>query len=344
MNSYVFSGILPNKISFYLRQMEDLGYSRKDVLSGTNLTPHRLYKSTISLVDIHSYIRVVSNIIKLSKTPEIAFLMGRKVGLHDLGVLGYAMLSSRNHRTSFAVWEKYSGLFFGNLFKLHPCKKNQRYAYEYEILADLRDDLLQFFIDEQVAMGGKLFVDGYEKSFKPKSLNITLSRPSYAKLYEGVTGPNVVHYNCERNVFIAEIDDAWFEKKLPGANFEVFNFCMRVLKNRSESIDSAIPLSRKVSLLVEKNLPDILAIEDVANEFHYAISTLSRRLFDEETSYKKIINQVRNEQAKNYIASTSMSAKEVAYALGYKNTSSFQRAFRSWNGISVSDYRATLLP
>lgn len=47
-------------------------------------------------------------------------------------------------------------------------------------------------------------------------------------------------------------------------------------------------------------------------------------------------------QAKRQLAYTSLSAKEIAYALGYEDYAYFSRLFRKESGLSPSDYRKNL--
>jgi AraC-like DNA-binding protein len=71
-----------------------------------------------------------------------------------------------------------------------------------------------------------------------------------------------------------------------------------------------------------------------------SISRLSH-LFRAETglTLKEFRRNRRLEAAMKMLATTDMPIKQIAYALGYRHTSSFVRAFAGDAGVSPSDYR-----
>lgn len=81
------------------------------------------------------------------------------------------------------------------------------------------------------------------------------------------------------------------------------------------------------------------SIEDVAKKLGYSKRSLQRKLQEENTSFQKQLNHTRELLAKYYVGSTDMRAEDIAYLLGYQDTSSFLRAFSVWTGCSVGEYR-----
>lgn len=80
-------------------------------------------------------------------------------------------------------------------------------------------------------------------------------------------------------------------------------------------------------------------IEAVAKQLGMSDRTLQRRLTEENTSFKHLLSQARHEQAREYLADPSLDIKEVAFLIGYKDESSFYRAFRLWEGETPSNWR-----
>ena len=67
--------------------------------------------------------------------------------------------------------------------------------------------------------------------------------------------------------------------------------------------------------------------------------TLRRHLQDEGHSYQTLARDFRADLAREYLASTNMTAKEVAYFLGFDDVHYFRQAFKSWTGQTVNEYR-----
>jgi AraC-like DNA-binding protein len=68
--------------------------------------------------------------------------------------------------------------------------------------------------------------------------------------------------------------------------------------------------------------------------------SLQRRLRERDLSYQRLVAEVRKGSAQKLLAQPAHNIAEVASALGY-DLSAFNRAFRSWTGMSPSAYRKT---
>ncbi|WP_208591974.1 AraC family transcriptional regulator [Gracilibacillus suaedae] len=84
-------------------------------------------------------------------------------------------------------------------------------------------------------------------------------------------------------------------------------------------------------------------IQTVSGELGISNRTLQRRLHDEGTSFNHLLTQVRQEQAREYLANPSLDISEVAFLIGYEDQNSFYRAFRLWEGVTPSNWRAKYL-
>ena len=81
---------------------------------------------------------------------------------------------------------------------------------------------------------------------------------------------------------------------------------------------------------LKTSVADILAITP---------RTLQRRLADEETSFRDILNEVRQAKALGYLRDTDLSLEDITFLLGFKDTGVFYRAFKGWTGKTPRDFR-----
>lgn len=81
-------------------------------------------------------------------------------------------------------------------------------------------------------------------------------------------------------------------------------------------------------------------IEQAAEAVHTTKRTLIRKLADEGTSYQQLKDDLRLERS-TYLLSKDhvLSVGQVAEALGYSDAAVFARAFKSWTGLTPSEYR-----
>ena len=71
-----------------------------------------------------------------------------------------------------------------------------------------------------------------------------------------------------------------------------------------------------------------------------SLRSLQRKLAEEGTSYEALLAATRQELALSYLAEHRYSISEIAYLLGFSDTSSFTRAFKRWTGQAPSQYGA----
>ena len=80
-------------------------------------------------------------------------------------------------------------------------------------------------------------------------------------------------------------------------------------------------------------------INEVAKELGMSSRTLQRRITDEGSSYRQLLNDARHELARFYLKEPSLSVSEIAYLLSYEDPSSFFRAFHEWEGTTPSEWK-----
>ena len=80
-------------------------------------------------------------------------------------------------------------------------------------------------------------------------------------------------------------------------------------------------------------------LDDMAEVFHVAPTTLRRRLESEGTSYQGIKDQLRRDAAIHHLCHSNLGIAEIAHRLGFQEPSAFHRAFKKWTGAQPGEYR-----
>jgi len=94
----------------------------------------------------------------------------------------------------------------------------------------------------------------------------------------------------------------------------------------------------KVRRLLVERLEEGVGIAEASRRLHVSEATLRRRLADEGTTYKQVVDTVRKEQALAYL-DARLQPTEVGYRVGFSNASAFGKAFRRWTGSSPMQYK-----
>jgi AraC-like DNA-binding protein len=76
----------------------------------------------------------------------------------------------------------------------------------------------------------------------------------------------------------------------------------------------------------------------VAAELKLSERSLRRRLMDEGTSFRLLLQEARQERARLILATADLPLSVAAEQLGYSDAATFSRAFKDWTGVSPGRY------
>ncbi|WP_223422395.1 AraC family transcriptional regulator [Alcanivorax limicola] len=79
--------------------------------------------------------------------------------------------------------------------------------------------------------------------------------------------------------------------------------------------------------------------DEVAGLLHTSTSTLKRRLREEGSNYRDLMEVLQSERARELLEDGRLGISEVAWRLGYNDVSNFSRAFRRWTGKTPRQWR-----
>lgn len=139
--------------------------------------------------------------------------------------------------------------------------------------------------------------------------------------------------------FVLEMDAADLERPLLTGNLDLLRSADAVIADYMDRLDLAGFAARARQEILRQLPAGSVTEESVAAALHVSLRTLQRRLAEEGTAYRQLLQSVRRELAEQYIADDRYSITEIAYLLGFSEPSSFARSFRRWTGSSPSASR-----
>ncbi|UJJ31161.1 AraC family transcriptional regulator [Halopseudomonas maritima] len=103
------------------------------------------------------------------------------------------------------------------------------------------------------------------------------------------------------------------------------------------NVDFAEQVKQRIRVLVaEREVSEEL----VATPFNMSPRHLRRKLSEVQTTYEKLLDEVRMELAMRLIREGKLNLGRIAFELGFLDPSSFTRAFRRWTGMSPTNFRS----
>jgi AraC-like DNA-binding protein len=112
----------------------------------------------------------------------------------------------------------------------------------------------------------------------------------------------------------------------------------QLIASRPAKTDALARVREAVRAALEDGNPNL---GDVAKRLRTSPRTLQRRLGAEGTSFQDVVDSVREELARIYMADTKRkyTVGELAYLLGFSEISALSRAFKRWTGMTPTQWR-----
>ena len=119
---------------------------------------------------------------------------------------------------------------------------------------------------------------------------------------------------------------------------------LRILEEHAQEILAELPkiddlVSRLEQFVVGALADDAASLSAAARALGMSTRTLQRRLQERGIVYARLVDEVRRRLSDKYLADGNLSLGEIAYLLGYSESSAFNRAYRRWTGRTPSAAR-----
>lgn len=145
-------------------------------------------------------------------------------------------------------------------------------------------------------------------------------------------------FNAPENVAI--FSRQWLDLANPGHSPTVHAHMLKLALARLASLPSVDTTSTSVMRVLERETGQrILDLGDVAGMLGMTPRTLQRRLGEENTTFQKLRDGVRLQQAQAMLRDESLDIATIAATLGFSEPTTFHRAFKTWSGLSPAEFR-----
>ncbi|WP_018690630.1 helix-turn-helix domain-containing protein [Algicola sagamiensis] len=141
--------------------------------------------------------------------------------------------------------------------------------------------------------------------------------------------------NEDRIIVDVRVLDCTYQYVLPNISSIIKSYGTHLVKEL-EGSRHPVELLKKEMI---RKLPQVPTLNDTAMAMNVSPRSLQRTLQFYHTSFRSLLNQARHFMALRLLANQQISAHEVALALGFKEQSSFYKAFKEWHGCTPGEYR-----
>lgn len=178
------------------------------------------------------------------------------------------------------------------------------------------------------------------KSVPDTRVLVTLDypEPSYGHLFRELPCTSVT-FNAEQAAIISNwqfVVEPW--RELRRSNFEhLVEQCEKELAEARIETTIAARVKWHVSLYFNEQV----TLEQVAEMMNLTPRALTRKLANENTTFRSIVQDVRMKLTVMHLRSSHLSVDEVAELMGFSSASSLRRAVKNWCGETVGELRGS---
>jgi AraC-like DNA-binding protein len=288
-------------------------------LLSCGLTEAQLASASFEL-DFQTFEKLIRNSLAMTSEAATGLFVGRHLGANSHGIVGFAAMCCRTVREGLELIARFARLRTTMLsISIQGTARGVRMCFEESFpLGEIRRPVL-----EAVVLGIESAVASVG-ACRARAVAFSFPEPGYAALAREMFGCEV-RYGDSWTGF--EIAEEALDAPLRTADGEAFREAELLCKRELEKLAQDESTASRVRRALLDGFP---SLPSTARMLHLTPRTLHRRLLDEGTSFRALLDDVRHTVAVEQMRSKRFSLKEIAYQLGYSDLANFRRAFRRW--------------
>ena len=184
------------------------------------------------------------------------------------------------------------------------------------------------------ALGRSLYGTSVERA-RGVEVYLNHSRPPHSACYSRAFRTPIT-FDCEHNpLFLpTQVLDTPVRTANRARHVVFQQHCEEILRG----LNTAEETTAAVRQILIQSAGEFLDIARVAKRLHVSERTLRRQLEAESTSFRAVLDEIKDLLAREYLTTTELIVANIAHLLDYVETVSFRRAFARWNGVTPNSY------
>ncbi|MDX1696132.1 MAG: AraC family transcriptional regulator, partial [Ketobacteraceae bacterium] len=308
-----------------LQHLTGQGISATRMLEGSSYSDPDAFQQDCELISAADYCVFIRNALALTGNPALGLTRASQVSLGDFDAYGYAIMSSDSLGAAASIGMEF-WMLSGSLLDIETRVENDVAVFEFTPRIPM-DDVLPYVAEESMSVIYQLCHFLVGNKFAATEVDFAYPEPVYAAEYHKVFDCPL-RFSAPNNAI--RVPTAVLNEPLIMSSPQVAALCKAqcdaLIKNLSVHDEFVESLRR---FLIDAK-PDFPTVDEMAERLHISARTLRRRLQERDTTYRDLLDEIRLELAQQYLRDTQLSIDQIAALVGFEETTSFRKAYKSW--------------
>ena len=332
---YYVTGIA---LSQFVLGGERLGLPTRELLRSCGLD-ECVHLQPMARVPVQPYERFLLELILSSGDEMIGFHIGQQVMPSVYGVISLLSMGSATLRESMEKTARYQSLISGNVGELELSEKGDGMLIT--LRAVHQNPVLRRHIFECVlVLLGRMyrFVSGYPE-LAPRRIWVEYA-PVSDQAVEIIRKEAKCPVEFSAGFSALELGTETLSTRLNAYGDDTMRMAEALAQRQLEEQQQFGSALNQIRIQVhDLMMTGVPRRELVADRLKISVRTLDRRLADIGLTWQSLLDSLRLQLAREYLANPAVTVKEVADRLGFSDLRAFQRRFKVWTGMTPSEYR-----
>lgn len=306
--------------------------------TGLDITRQQMIGDPSLRVSYRQARTVLTRALRTMRYPGLGLLIGRRETIGSFGLLGLAMMTSRNFGEAMNVGienQRICGSLLDVDVTVVDAQTVAMQAHPRFGEIELLPFLCEAWFSSSLAIARELV----GPCITPVRMEFTYPPPAYAAEYTASFHCDV-RFGAQHNRIVVDVN--WLTHPLPGYNpltsRQALTLCHQQLRGSSRSDEIVSSVER----LLRNRLREHPRLTEVARTLHLSERSLRRKLAESGRIFRDIHDRVRAERALELLHAGQLSVAEIGIELGFSDPREFRRAFKRWTGMPPQLARRSL--
>ncbi len=307
----------------------ELGRSPEALLAAAGVSPGAL-SDPAGTVTARAELAAIDALLEgPEEASGLGLIDGTRYRLTTYGIWSYALLSSRTLADALDIGIRHIGLTYA-CTTITAAETGGRLELRF---ADwpLPEAERRFVLARDTVAALGIMRGVLDREVRPLEVRLALPAPADPDAFRSAFGREV-EFEAEDSALV--FDRSLLDLEMPQASELTARMCLEQCRGLLEARHALSGLPGQVRDLLLRDPQRMPGQEEVAAALHLSVRSLRRRLREEDTGFRELLEQTRRGLAEDLLLTEGLTVDQVASRIGYADTPAFVNAFRRWTGTS----------